>query len=345
MNKRADMKAALERRKPDGAVPVWELEFQAWDAASGQHLVLGHEFETLSPAEQEKTMQANAEIMISVSADLQFAALTGPNAYWEQAPGELAYYCLPGDTRFRQMEILRELAPNDLMLIATTGGIIAANYSWEFCRRLIDDPEGMDELAKSNLRRAIELARRFRDCGAEAVISPSDIADNSGPFFKPDQMRHWILPYLEQWSQAMHEIGLYAILHSDGNLERYLDAIASTGLDALQAIDPVAGMDMRKTKEIVGDRLCLCGNIDCGLLLAGRPEEIYGATRSLLIDGREDRGLVLGASNAVQPVVPMENYRAMVQAWRDFGQYESCPKTATNKSGAGDRKEPAALDP
>ena len=52
MNKRADMRAALERRKPDGAVPIWELEFQAWDAASGQHLILGREFEALSPAEQ-----------------------------------------------------------------------------------------------------------------------------------------------------------------------------------------------------------------------------------------------------------------------------------------------------
>ncbi len=47
MNKKNDMIAALSRRKPADAVPVWELEFQAWDTASGRHAVLGHEFEDL----------------------------------------------------------------------------------------------------------------------------------------------------------------------------------------------------------------------------------------------------------------------------------------------------------
>lgn len=311
-----DMKAALECRLPQGAVPIWELEFQAWDAASGRHVVLGHEFEALSPPGQEEAMVANAEIMLSVCGEMRYAALTGPNGYWNHAPGQLAYYCMPGESRFRQMEILRELRdPKDLMLIGTTGGIIGANYSMEFCCRLVDDPESIDALAEERLKNALGLARRFRDCGAEAVLCPADIADNSGPFFNPDQMNRWILPYLNKWSEAVRGMGLYSILHSDGNLTKYLDSIAATGLDALQAIDPVAGMDMRKAKEIVGDRLCLCGNVDCGLLLKGTPEDVHGATSRLLTELKGEAGFVLGASNAVQPDVPVGNYRAMIQAW------------------------------
>ncbi len=281
-------------------------------------------------------MIANAEIMLAVSAEMHFAALTGPNAYWNHAPGQLAYYCMPGDTRFRQMEILRKRAPQDLMLIGTTGGIIGADYSPEFCYRLVDEPETIDEVAKNCLLGAIEVAKRFRDCGAEAVMSPSDIADNSGPFFNPDQMRRWILPYLEQWSGAIRAMGMYTILHTDGNLMPYMDAIAATGLDAIQAVDPVAGMDMRKTKDIVGHRLCLCGNIDCGLLVRGRPEEVYEATRSLLRLCKADGGLVLGASNAVQPDVPMDNYRAMIQSWKRHGQYAADKEAMPNKADARD---------
>ncbi|MHB9134395.1 MAG: uroporphyrinogen decarboxylase family protein [Armatimonadota bacterium] len=321
MGTRADMTAALERRVPAGAVPIWELDFQAWDQASGKHVVLGHEFEALSPAAQEQAMYANAEIMLSVAEEMHYAALTGPSAYWNQGPGQLAYSCMPGDTRFRQMEILRELAPNDLLLTGITGGIIGADYSLEFCYRLVDDPEGMDQLARDLLRGALDMARRLRDCGADAVISASDMADNSGPFFNPAQMERWILPYMTQWSQAIREMGLFSILHTDGNLTRYMDAIAATGLDAMQAIDPVAGMDMRTAKDIAGTRLCLCGNIDCGLLLSGRPEDVYAATRALLTQCKADGGLVLGASNAVQPDVPLENYRAMIHAWQDYGQY------------------------
>lgn len=336
MGKRDDMKAALERRKPEGAVPIWELEFQAWDAASGKHVILGHEFEALSSAEQEKAMYANAEILIAGSAEMKYAALTVPNAYWSQAPGQLAYYCLPGDTRFRQSTILRELAPPNLMLIAIAGSIIGADYSPEFCYRLVDAPESIDEMARDCLRYAIETAKRFRDCGAEAIVSPSDMADNSGPFFNPAQMNRWILPYLTQWSNAIREMGMYTILHTDGNLTRYMDAIASTGLDAIQAIDPVAGMDMRKTRDIVGRRLCLCGNIDCGMLLRGRPDEVYESTRNLLTACKGEGGLVLGASNAVQPEVPMENYRAMIRAWKEFGQYEAKKEPMSNKMDAGD---------
>ncbi len=319
------MRAALQKQKPEGAVPVWELEFQAWDAASGRHVVLGHEFETLSQQEQDKALRANAEILVATSVEMGYAALSVPGPYWEQSPGVLAYYVLPGEARLRQIKILREVAPPDLMLFASTGGIIGADYSVDFCQRLFDDPESIDKQAEECISGALEAAKRFRDCGVEAVISPSDMADNSGPFFSPAQMERWVLPYLTKWSDEIRRLGMFTILHSDGNLTRHLDAIAATGLDALQAIDPVAGMEMSQAREIVGNRLCLCGNIDCGLLLTGRPDQVRQATRELLETSKAGGGFVLGASNAVQSEVPMANYRAMIQTWKEFGGHGTRP--------------------
>lgn len=320
MSKRAHMQAALERRAPTGPVPIWELEFQMWDQFSGRHVVLGHEFEALTPTEQERAMYANAEIIIAVAEKLHFAALTSPNGYWEQAPGQLAYYCLPGDTRYRQLEILRELAPKDLMLVGITGVILMANYSPEFCYRLIDEPEAVDGDARNMFEYGLAMTKRLRDCGADIVVTASDIADNNGPFFRQEYLERWILPNLSKWAEAVAGMGLYSILHSDGNLMPQLDAIANTGINGLQAIDPVAGMDMRKAKDLVGSRLCLCGNIDCGVLLRGKPADVFEATRRLLTTCKADGGFVLGASNAVQPEVPMDNYLAMIQAWEKFGQ-------------------------
>jgi uroporphyrinogen decarboxylase len=134
-------------------------------------------------------------------------------------------------------------------------------------------------------------------------------------------MERFILPYLRRWAAAVKEMGHYALLHTDGDLGTCLEDLADSGIDALQAVDPVAGMDMRATKEAVGDRLCLCGNIDCGLLVMGTPEEVYAATRTLLLENKAGGGLVLGASNAVQVEAPVENYWAMIEAWQAFGQY------------------------
>jgi uroporphyrinogen decarboxylase len=325
MSKKSDMQAALEGHQPTGAVPIWEIEFHAWDRASGRHVMLGQEFAALSPAEREKALYANAEILISVSHDLHYAALTVPGGYWEVAPGTPAYYWLPGEARYRQIEVLHEVGVGDLMLVAVSGGVMAmpgaTNYVG-FAYKLFDAPEEIDEQAQNTLAHGLEAARRFRDMGIEALITASDIADNHGPFFSPQQMERFILPYLRKWARGVREMGGYAILHTDGDLAPCLEGIAASGIHALQAIDPVAGMDIRLVKEQVGDRLCLCGNVDCGLLVNGAPEQVYAATQALLLDCKAGGRLVLGASNAVQQAVSMENYRAMICAWQEFGAYE-----------------------
>ena len=159
LHPKADMRAALERRQPSGAVPIWELEFHAWDEAlawarpeaTDQHIVLGEPFCALSPAEQERALHANAEVLLSVAEQFNYAALTVPGNYWEIAPGAPAYYWLPLEARWRQIEILRQTGAQDLMLIAGSGGVMAmpgaAQYV-EFSYRLYDAPDEIDRQAE-----------------------------------------------------------------------------------------------------------------------------------------------------------------------------------------------------
>lgn len=325
MAKKDDLIAAFRCRTPPAAVPVWELEFHAWDAASGRHATLGREFEALSSAEQDRALHENAEILLSVCEAMGFAGLTVPGHYWEIAPGEPAYYWLPPEARVRQIEILREAAPADLMLIGGSGGVMAmpgARDYVEFSYLLFDDPAAIDERARACLAGGLDAARRLADLGVEAVFTASDLADNRGPFFNPPQMDRFVWPYLRQWAQEVRAMGLFAILHCDGDMSPHLDGLADSGLHAWQAVDPTAGMDMRATKDRVAGRLCLCGNVDCGLLLTADSQAVYDATAHLMTACKDGGGLVLGASNAVQPEVPIENYHAMIAAWREHGKYE-----------------------
>lgn len=313
---------AFEGGVPAGRVPVWDLEFHAWDKASGQHLILGREFESLSAKSQEYALQRNAGIMLSVASEMGWSGMTVPGDYWEQSPGDLAYFCLPPLARRRQMQILRREAPGNLLLVAIVGGVLSANYSEDFCLRMFEDPESIDQEAESLLMGSLEPAREFADLGADALLTASDVADNNGPFFNPAQMDRWIYPYLSRWADNVRSLGCYAILHSDGQLTGCLDRLARTGVHAIQAIDPVAGMEMSSAMGIVAGRVCLCGNIDCGLLLSGRPEEVFEATSKLLQNCAAGGALALGASNAVQPDVPMENYLAMIEASSRHGLFQ-----------------------
>ena len=164
-------------------------------------------------------------------------------------------------------------------------------------------------------------AGRSRDLGADAVCDACDIADNHGVFFPPAQMERFWYPYFHKWTAAIKDMDLYSILHSDGNLTKILDELADSDLHALQAIDPVAGMDIASVKAQVGDRLCLCGNMDCGLLQFGSPEKIAGEGARIIEAAKLGGRFVFGATNVIFSEIPPAHYEAMLQAWREHGRY------------------------
>jgi uroporphyrinogen decarboxylase len=185
----------------------------------------------------------------------------------------------------------------------------------------MDEPEEIDKLCRKLIQDGRENLARLSAAGLDAAYSGADMADNRGPFFSPEQMQRFILPYLAEWTAAAKSQGIYPILHTDGNISLLLEDLAATGICAVQAIDPVAGMDIRAVKAQMGNRLCLCGNVDCGELILATPEKLYDSTRSLLADCKPGGCFVLGASNAVVDMTPKENYDAVLQAWQDSGAY------------------------
>jgi uroporphyrinogen decarboxylase len=326
INYKENMRAALECRQPETAVPIWELEFQAWDIVSGKHIILGTEFTKLSPMEQDIAIHSNAEIMIETSKDLHFAALTLINSYWEVAPGKPSYYWLPQESKNKQNILLQKYCEQaGIMTVGLGGSLITMPGSsddyTEFCYRIIDEPEELDKLAKIYYENGLESAKFFRNLGCDIMLSPSDIADNRGPFFSPEQMERWFYPYLYKWADAVKTMGMYSILHTDGNVNSLLEKLADSPLNALQAIDPVAGMDIEKAKQIVAGKLCLCGNVETGLLFTGPTQRIYENTKNILESCKSGGGLVLGASNASVPETPRGNYKELIRAWEDFGKY------------------------
>ena len=322
------MHAVLSGKQPDDAVPIWELGFYCMDAASGRHLVQGREFEALSPAGRERALEENADIVAAVAEKYDFAAVSTLGGYWEIAPGTPAYYWLPADYRLRQASILRKRLGRNRMMVGSCGGVMAipgAGEYEEFCVTLLEEPERLEERAERTLEQGLEGAKELRDAGCDAVYTASDMADNRGPFFRPEQMRRLILPYLAKWARAVKGMGLHAILHTDGNLHPIMDELCDSGVEAVQAVDPVAGMDIVLAKRQARGRVALAGNIDCGLLVRGPEEKVYAEVRRVLEACKPGGGFILGASNTIYRETPIRHYDAMHRAWKEHGTYARRP--------------------
>jgi uroporphyrinogen decarboxylase len=318
-----DMKSVLKGENHHSVIPLWDLEFHPWHKFTERTFKIGVDFQSLTAGEKEKQIETNAEIIAEVANKLHFSAVTVPGGYWETSPGTPAYFWMPSEYRFRQLELIRKALPSDVLTIAVTGGVMAipdASVYVDFSYKLFDAPEEINESARRMLNNGLGLMKKAKDAGADAVITASDLSDNKGPFFSMEQMERFVLPYLREWVDSARKEGLFSILHTDGNIMPILDVLCDTGVNAIQAIDPVAEMDMAGTIRKCLGRTVLCGNVDCGTLVAGTPDSVYAEAKKLLENCKSFEKWVFGASNAVQNEVPKENYEAMVAAWQEFGR-------------------------
>lgn len=309
------------KQKSNLEIPLWELEFHLWDKFGFGKLQLGHDLKSLSIRNQNLAMHKNAEIFFEVSKKIGFSAITIPGNYWELAPGEPAYYWVPEKLYYKQAEIIHQVLAEEFGLVANVGGILAmpsAENYLDFSISMLESPEEIDKLADSLFRDSIEKINKLSDIGYNIFLTASDLADNHGPFFPPNEFQRFILPYLVKWAEFINKKDSYSIFHSDGNLNLYLDDIIGSGINALQAIDPIAGMNMEDVLLKSNNKITLCGNIDCGILLTKDEKYIRKETMSLLEQCYGKGEMVLGASNAVQAEINLSNYLALAEALNEF---------------------------
>ena len=186
---------------------------------------------------------------------------------------------------------------------------------------LLTDKKHYHDLLKRVVEYNVALAAlAVKRYGIQIVATTDDVATGRGPIIKPKVYAERIAPHFQEVIQGYKSLGLLVIKHSDGDIRPYLDGWLEAGIDCLDPIDPGGGLDMAEMKEKYGHRICLKGNIDCtGNLCNGTPEQVAEEVRLCIAKGGR-AGLIVSSSNTIHRGVRPENYRAMLEAIRRFGQ-------------------------
>lgn len=187
----------------------------------------------------------------------------------------------------------------------------------QFCYYLADMPDLIHELLDANFRLAADWASHLPDNhDLDAIFLADDIAFRSGTLLRPDWFRTHYMPGLARVCQAYRRKGIRVLFHSDGNLYRILDDLVEAGIDGLNPIEILAGMDVGEIHRR-WPALFLAGGIDVSHLLPfGTPERVRDAVRRA-IDDAEGR-ILIGSSTELHDAVPLENFLAMRQATLDY---------------------------
>ena len=168
-------------------------------------------------------------------------------------------------------------------------------------------------------RRGMASIEKYLALGIEQIGVGGDFAGNR-PLISPRAYREFIVPRVRRMSQRIHDGGAWAVNASDGDLWSVIDDfLLGCEVDAYLEIDKNAGMDMPRLKSEYGEKIVFYGNLDCGNMLSfSAPEDVQRETLECIEAGMGSGGHVLTASNAITSSVPLENYTAMLNTYRDY---------------------------
>ena len=91
------------------------------------------------------------------------------------------------------------------------------------------------------------------------------------------------------------------------------------GFDGVHALEPTAGVELARAKEIAAGRICLLGNIDVThILVDASRDEVFEAVRQAIEDAGTGGGYIVAPTNS-HPQMSVQRLRWMIEATRQYG--------------------------
>jgi len=145
-----------------------------------------------------------------------------------------------------------------------------------------------------------------------------DIAGNQGMVMSPRTYEKIFYPCVAKMVKAWKAAGAAKVLmHSDGNIEAVLDLFVAAGIDAVNPVEPKAGMNLERLRKKYDKRLAFVGGMcNARVLPQGSREEIQNHVQSILELG-QDGGVVL-AAHSIGSDISVEHYDWAMAAYRKY---------------------------
>ncbi|NSW57252.1 MAG: hypothetical protein HPY44_14655 [Armatimonadetes bacterium] len=308
--------AALERRPLTGRVPHFELVFfltmEAFGKVHPSHRNYG-QWDQMEEKERRLHIADMADLYIATAERFEHSAI-----FLHPNPGRL-------ESVLQLIDAVRERSGDRYFLMMhgdATFSIPGGGAMQEFAYRMVDDADGLKAQAAAMVDGQLAHLERLRAHGGlDGLALCADYCLNTGPFLSPAQFSEFVAPYLARLIQGQRDMGFYVIKHTDGNIMPIIDQLVQCNPHALHSIDPQAGVDIAEVKRLYGNRLCIIGNVNCGLLDTGTEEEVRESCRYALRHGMPGGGYIFSTSNCIYTGMRLSRYELMLDVWRQEGNY------------------------
>ena len=182
-------------------------------------------------------------------------------------------------------------------------------------------PEWCKEVFDHLLEVSIQQLDMLWDAGYhfDAVKWADDMGYKNGTFFSLQMYRDLLKPAQQRFIEWAHSKGIFALLHSCGNVKALLPDLMDMGLDCLNPLEVKAGMDPYALKAEVGQRLCLHGGFNA--MLWKDVEKLEAEMRRLLPAMKGGGGYIFASDHSIPDDVSLQNMRKVVEIYKELAVY------------------------
>jgi uroporphyrinogen-III decarboxylase len=213
------------------------------------------------------------------------------------------------------VEALVREAGDDLFVISTPGCFTVEYLASQRGKEqalmdLVERPAFCHRVMHKALSAAVQKALALAEVGIHGLM----IADTFGGVIGPELFKEFCLPYFRQFTQTLTaclgDRRPLIYLHICGNSAPLLDLMADTGVDCVEPLDVLGGVQVHEAKRRIGDRVALMGGVSTLELATGTLEDLNADVDRCLSEGATGGGYILACSD----MLPTETSPAKVQA-------------------------------
>lgn len=186
---------------------------------------------------------------------------------------------------------------------------------------MIENPELIMDMFDTYLTSCEILFQKIWDAGYrfDEIQWYDDMGYKGTAFFSVDMYKNLLKKYHKRAVDWAHNKGIYAHLHSCGNIMSLLDEVVDTGIDALNPLEVKAGMDVLGIKKKYGDKIVLHGGINA--MNWNDKDAIIAEMEEKIPVLKENGGYIFASDHSIPNSVSLENMKTIMDKLKTLGSY------------------------
>lgn len=186
---------------------------------------------------------------------------------------------------------------------------------------MMEEPDWVKDIFNTYLDMCIAQFDMIWDAGYrfDEIYWPDDMGYKNTTFFSPALYQETLKPIHKRAVDWAHNKGIYAHLHSCGDVMTLVPDLIDIGIDALNPLEVKAGMDSVKLKQQYGDKLVLHGGVNA--VLWDDIDAITAEIEHLVPILKQNGGYIFSSDHSIPNSVSLENFKHIVATVKKCGRY------------------------